>query len=229
MFWNTVAGIIQKDLIIERHTKQTTSIMLVFSLATAVLFNFALGAIALAVDLSAARNAAVGFLWSTILLAGTLGLNRSLSSEQDNQAMSALLMAPVDRAAIYVGKVVSLTTITLLVEAILVPVFTAFFNRPFYRPMVLLTMILGTIGFVSAGILVGSMSIQTRSSGVLLPVLLLPLTLPAVLSAATVTTAYMGVEMPAFADIRLPFSILIAYDILMLVAGVLTFHFVVEE
>ncbi len=143
--------------------------------------------------------------------------------------MAALLVAPVDRAAIYVGKTISLTLLTLLVEAILLPVFIAFFNRPFWQPMILLTLLLGTIGFVAAGILVGSMTVQSRAQSVLLPVLLLPLTLPSVLSAATVTSAYMGPASPAWSDISFPFALVIAYDTLMLIAGTLTYHFVVEE
>jgi heme exporter protein B len=194
-----------------------------------VVFNFALGAQAMSEDLSAARNAAVGFLWSTILLAGTLGLNRSLANEQENMAMSALLAAPVDRAAIYLGKVISLTIFLVAVEGILLPVFIAFFNRPFWRPIVLLTLVLGTLGFVAAGVLVGTMTVQSRGQSVLLPVLLMPLTLPSVLSAATVTASSLGPQPAAWSEIAFPFSLVIAYDIMMILAGILTYHFVVEE
>jgi len=216
-------------VVMERRTHQTISVMIVFSLTISVVFNFALGASALSTDLSAARNAAVGFLWSTVLLAGTLGLNRSLSLEQENQAMSALLLAPIDRAAIYLGKVISLTLFTILVEVVMVPIFIVFFNKPFWRPQVWGILILGTIGFVAAGILVGSMTVQSQSHGVLLPVLLLPLSLPAILAAATVTAAYMLPELPTWADVSFPTALVVAFDILMLVAGFLTYQFVVEE
>ena len=227
--WNTIRAIVWKDLTNEWRTRQTVSLMFVFSAATAVVFNFAFGARAMGADMSAARNSAGGFLWSTILLAGTLGLNRTLSQEEDGGAISALLMAPVDRMGIYLGKVASLTLLNLLAEAILLPLFIAFFNRPFWRPQVWGMMILGTIGFVSAGILVGTLTLQSKNRGVLLPVLLLPLTLPAIMMSATVAEAYMGTELPAFADIQFPLALVIAFDILMLVVGSLTFQFIVEE
>ena len=213
----------------ERHTRQILSVMLIFSLAVAVVFNFALGASAMSNDLAAARNASMGFLWSTILLAGTLGLNRTMSAEQENSALEGILVSPIDRSAVYLGKVLSTTLFTMIVEAILLPVFIVFFNRPFYRPPVWGMLFLGTLGFMAAGILVASMTSRTRSSSVLLPVLLLPLSLPAVMAAATATAAFMLAEMPAWADVAFPISLVIAFDVLMLTVGMLTFHFVVEE
>lgn len=228
-YLTAVWAIVWKDLTMERHTRQILSVMLIFSLAVAVVFNFALGASAMSSDLAAARNASMGFLWSTILLAGTLGLNRTLTAEQENFALEGILVSPVDRSAIYLGKVLSTTFFTLIVEAILLPVFIVFFNRPFYRPPVWGILFLGTLGFVAAGILVASMTSRSRSSSVLLPVLLLPLSLPSVMAAATATSAFMLAEMPAWGDVAFSISLVIAFDVLMLTAGLLTFHFVVEE
>jgi heme exporter protein B len=170
-FFAAVWAIVWKDLTTERHTRQMLSVMLVFSLTAVVVFNIALYS-----DLAAAREVATGFIWITILLAGTLGLNRSLTSELENHSLEAILVAPIDRSAIYLGKVVSVTTFTLLMEALLVPIFIVFFNQPFWRPQVLFILILGTVGYVAAGVLITSMSVQTRTREVLLPVLLLPLT-----------------------------------------------------
>jgi heme exporter protein B len=223
-FLASVWAIYWKDLTTERHTRQLLSVMLVFSLSAVVVYNFALYS-----DLSAARDVAPGFLWITILLAGTLGLNRSMAAEQENRSLEAILIAPVDRSAIYLGKVLSIATFTLLVEVILVPVFVVFFNQPFWRPGVWLILTLGTVGYVAAGVLVTSISIQTRSREVLLPVLLLPLTLPSVLAAASVTAALMAPELPPWSEIRFPIALVLAYDVFMLTAGFLTYHFVVEE
>ena len=208
----------------ERHTRQIVTIMLLFSLVSIIVFNFALEG-----ELEAARNVASGLLWVTILLAGTLGLNRSLASEQENRSLDAVLMAPVDRSAIYLGKVISITLFSLAMEAILIPLFIIFFNKPFWRPQVVLIVILGTIGYVAAGVLITTMSIQTRAREVLLPVLLLPLTLPSVLSAATAASAYMLPQPPLWSDVRFPIALVIAFDVLMLTAGFLTYHFVLEE
>ena len=223
-FLATVRAIVWKDLTMERHTKQTLSIMVVFSLAAVIVFNFALE-----LELDAARQVSTGLLWIVILLASTLGLNRSLASEQENRSMDAVLIAPVDRSAVYVGKVISVTLFVSALEAILIPLFIAFFNKPYWRPQVILIVILGTIGYVAAGVLVSSMSIQTRSRDVLLPVLLLPLSLPSALAAATAVSAYMLPEVPAWSEVQAPIALLIAFDVLMLTAGFLTYHYVVEE
>lgn len=223
-FVRTVASIVWKDIVMERHTRQTITIMVVFSLAAVIMFNFALE-----LKLDAARNVAAGLLWITILLAGTLGLNRSMATEQENRSMEAVLMAPVDRSALYLGKVISLNLFMFLLEAFLIPIFVAFSNKPFWRPQVILILMLGTIGYVAAGVLVSSMSIQTRSRDVLLPVLLLPLSLPSVLAAATATSAFMLPDLPTWNEVQTPIALVLAFDALMLTAGFLTYQYVVEE
>lgn len=223
-FMSAVWSIVWKDLTMERHTRQLLSVMLFFSLVTVVVYNFALYG-----DLAAAREVSAGLLWITILLAGTLGLNRSLMSEQENRSLEAILMAPIDRSAIYLGKVISVSAFTLLTELILVPIFIAFFNKPFWRPQVLLVLLLGTIGYVAVGVLVTSMSIQTRTKEVLLPVLLLPLSLPAVLAAAQITAAYTAPVLPEWSEVQFAFALVAVYAVLMLTAGFLTYQYVVEE
>jgi heme exporter protein B len=223
-FVTAVWAIVWKDLQIERHTRQTISIMVMFSVITVIMFNFALEA-----NLDAARNVSTGLLWATILLAGTLGLNRSLAIEQENQTMEAILIAPVPRNAIYLGKVISVTLFTLALEAILVLLFMVFFNKPMWRPVVLLVLLLGTIGYIAAGVIVTSMTIQTRSREVLLPVLLLPLSLPLVLPASMAVAAYMFPQPPVWGEVQSAVYIVVIYDILMLTAGFLTYHYVVES
>ena len=223
-FWAATWAIVWKDLQVEKHTRQTLSIMIMFSLVTVVMFNFALET-----NLDAARNVATGLLWATILLAGTLGLNRSLALERENQTIDALLMSPVDRNAIYAGKVISITIFVLLLELVLVLLFIIFFNKPVWRLPVLLVLFLGTIGYVAAGVLVTSMTIQTRSREVLLPVLLLPLSLPLVLPAATAVAAYMFPQTPPLSEVQSPIFLVIIYDLLMLVAGFSTYHYIVES
>ncbi len=223
-FLTAVLTIVWKDLRIEKHTRQTISVMVMFSVVTVIMFNFALEA-----DLAAVRNVATGLLWATILLAGTLGLNRSLAIERENQTIDAMLMAPIDRNAIYLGKLVSISLFSLALEAILVVMFIIFFDKPLWRPPVLLVLFLGTIGFVAAGVIVTSMTIQTRSREVLLPVLLLPLSLPLVLPAATAVAAYMFPHPPAWSDVQSAIYTVIIYDLLMITAGFLTYHYVVES
>jgi heme exporter protein B len=223
-FWLAVTAVVRKDLLIERHTGQTISVMVVFALAVVVTFNLALGG-----DLDAARNVSVGLLWATILLAGTLGLNRSFAAEEENHSFDALLLGPVDRSAIFLGKVISVSLLIFLLEAILIVVFTAFFNKPFYLPAVVLVLVLGTIGYVAAGVLVTSMAMQTRSRSVLIPVLLLPLTLPAVLAAASAMATILDTAVLVWDEVGFSLSLVVLFDVLMLAVGLVTYQFVVED
>jgi len=222
-FVTAVWAIVWKDLQIEKHTRQTVSLMVMFSLVTVVMFNFALET-----ELDAVRNVATGLLWATILLAGTLGLNRSLAIERENQNIDAILIAPIDRRAVYLAKVISVTIFTLLLELVLVFVFIIFFDKPFWKPVVLLVLFLGTIGYVAAGVLITSMTMQTRSKEVLLPILLLPLVLPLILPAATAVGESMVIE-PDLSIIRSMVSLVTAYDLVILATGFFAYHLVVES
>ncbi|MCZ7669820.1 MAG: heme exporter protein CcmB [Chloroflexi bacterium] len=141
--------IVWKDLRIERHTRQTVSVMVMFSVVTVIMFNFALEA-----NLDAARNVSTGLLWATILLAGTLGLNRSLALERENQTMDALLIAPVPRNAIYLGKVISITLFTLVLEAIFGAVIYDFLQQTDVAAGGAAHFVLGTVGYIAAGVIV---------------------------------------------------------------------------
>lgn len=230
-FLAAVWAVVWKDLRIEGRTRQTMSIMVMFSLATIIMFNFGLG-MAVNVNLDAGRNVSPALLWAVVLLAAILGLNRSLALDRENQVFDAQLIAPIPRNALYAGKVISISLFTLLLDLILAVLFTVFFNRPFYLPLVLLVLALGTIGYVAAGVLITSMTIQARTREVLLPVLLLPVSLPLVLPAAMATTTYINAAMlgeASWAAVRAPVLLVAAYDLLMLAVGFLTYRFVVES
>lgn len=230
-FLAAVWAVVWKDLRIEGRTRQTMSIMVMFSLATIIMFNFGLG-MAINVNLDAGRNVSPALLWAVVLLAAILGLNRSLALDREDQVFDAQLIAPIPRNALYAGKVISISLFTLLLDLILVVLFTVFFNRPFYLPLVLLVLALGTIGYVAAGVLITSMTIQARTREVLLPVLLLPVSLPLVLPAAMATTTYINAAMlgeASWAAVRAPVLLVAAYDLLMLAVGFLTYRFVVES
>jgi heme exporter protein B len=226
-FWAAVWAVVWKDLRIEGRTRQTISVMVMFSLATIIMFNFALGA-----SLDAAREVATGLLWAVVLLAAILGLNRSLALDRENQVFDALLIAPIPRAALYAGKVISVSLFTLLLDLILVVLFTVFFNQPFYLAPVILVLFLGTIGYIAAGVLITTMTIQTRAREVLLPVLLLPLSLPLVLPAALATATFVSAAAfggATWDEVQSPVLLVLAYDLVMLAVGFVTFPFVVES
>lgn len=223
-FWAHLSALVWKDLRIELRTKQSVGIMLMFAIVAVVTFNFALE-----VNLAAVREVAGGLLWVTILLAGTLGLNRSFAAEVDNRPLDATLVAPIERSTLYLAKVVSVSLFLLAVELVLVPIFIAFSNKPFWQPPVLALIVLGSIGYVAAGVLVSSMTVQTRANYVLVPVLLLPLSLPVVLAASIGMSQFMVPNPPPFSEVSGTFALVIAYDLLMLTAGIFTYNYVVEE
>ena len=225
-FVSVVWAVVWKDLRIEGRTRQIISIMVMFSVATVIMFNFALG-----FSLDAARGVATGLLWAIVLLAATLGLNRSLSLDRENRVFDAMLIAPIPRTAIYLGKVSSVSLFTFLLDAILIILFTVFFNQPFYLLPVIFILFLGTIGYIAAGVIITSMTIQARTREVLLPVLLLPLSLPLVLPAALATAIFVSAEAfggATWAEVQGPVSLVLAYDLVMLTAGVVAYRFVVE-
>lgn len=223
IFWRQVWAVAWKDLVLERRTRQSLTTMLVFSIVSVVTFNFALDA-----DLSAARSVSLGLLWVVIWLAGTLGLNRSFSAETESRALDAILISPIPRNAIFFGKLFSLLLTLLVTEIILIPLFVILFNKPFYRPALLLVLFLGTVGYVAAGVFVGSMAAQTRSSYFLIPVMLLPLTLPVVLAASAVSAETLQVN-PDYSLVATPLILILIYDVIMLGFGYLFYTYVVEE
>jgi heme exporter protein B len=226
-FLALVWAVVWKDLRMEGRTRQIVSIMVMFSVATIIMFNFALG-----LSLDAARGVSTGLLWAIVLLAATLGLNRSLSLDRENRVFDAILIAPIPRTAIYLGKVISISLFSFLLDAILIVLFTVFFNQPFYLWPVIVVLFLGTIGYIAAGVIITSMTIQTRTREVLLPVLLLPLSLPLVLPAALATATYVSAAAlggATWAEVQGPISLVLAYDLVMLTVGVMTYRFVVES
>lgn len=220
--WRPVSAILWKDLVSEIRSKELLSAMLVFALIVVVVFNFA---VELRADL--ARQTAVGFLWITILFSGILGLNRSISREKDRGCLDGLLLAPVDRGAIFVGKMVGNLLFILAVEVAVVPLFVILFDLPLFDPLLLVILVLGTVGFAGVGTLLSAMAAYTRARDVLLPIVLLPVTIPLVLAA--VRASRLILEDQGFSNVVPWAGMLLAYDLIMLAVSYLAFDHVVEE
>jgi heme exporter protein B len=217
-----VWAIVQKDLVAELRSRELISSMGAFAVLVILLFAFAF-------DLRVAKAGTVapGALWSVIAFAGLLGLGRTLSAEIDRGVFDALLLAPVDRSAIFFGKAVGIILFMFIVEAVILPLFVIFFNLPFWQPAIILIVILGTIGYGSVGTLLSTMAANTRLREVLLPVLLLPIALPALLAAVKCTAGALDAR--PFEEWSNWFGLLIAFDLVMLGASFLVYDFVVEE
>jgi heme exporter protein B len=221
-FLRAVAAITWKDLAAELRSRELLSAMLVFSLLVILIFNFALE-----LDIATRRSVTAGVLWTTFAFAGTLGLNRSMAVEKDRGCLDGLLLAPVDRSAIYFGKVLSNLAFMLIVEAIVLPVYSILYNLNLFQPGLLLVILLGSIGYTAVGTLLSSMAVQTRTRDVLLPILLFPVAVPILIAAVKASGGYLtGAGM----DGILPWlNLLIAYDVIFIAIAFMVFDYVVEE
>lgn len=221
-FIKAVAAVVWKDLRAEFRSRELFSAMLVFSLLIILIFNFALE-----LDIQTRQSVTAGVLWATFAFAGTLGLNRSMAIEKDRGCLDGLLLAPVDRSAIYFGKMLSNLAFMLIVEIIVLPVYSVLYNVNLFHPGLLLVILLGSIGYVAVGTLLAAMSVQTRTRDILLPILLFPVVIPVLLAAVKASGGFLtGAD---FAEILLPLNLLIAYDIIFIAVAFMVFDSVVEE
>jgi heme exporter protein B len=220
--WKATFAIVRKDLAAELRSFELVSAMLVFSLLVIIIFNFALE-----LDVKVRQSVTAGVLWTTFAFAGTLGLNRSMSTEKDRGCMDGLLLAPVDRSAIYFGKALSNLVFMLIVEALVLPVYSMLYNINLFRFDLLGVILLGSIGYTAVGTLLSAMSVQTRTREVLLPILLFPVAIPVLLAAVKASGGLLaGAE---FSEVLTPLNILIVYDIVFIAVAFMVFDYVVEE
>ena len=221
-FLRKIGAIVAKDVTAELHTRELISAMLVFSVLALLVFSLAL-------DMRGpvARAAAPGVLWATVAFASTLGLSRSLAREQQTGCIDGLLLAPVERSAIYFGKALGNLVFTLVVEVGLLPLASVLFDVSLLRPAVLLVTALGTVGYVAVGTLLAAIAVNTRAREVLLPILLLPLAVPVLVSAVQATSGL--VEGAALADVGGSVRLLVVYDLVIVAVSMVAFGYVLED
>jgi heme exporter protein B len=221
-YLRAVGAVIWKDLSAELRSREMLSAMLVFSLLVILIFNFALE-----LDVRTRETLTSGILWVTFAFAGTLGLNRSMAIEKDRGCLDGLLLAPVDRSAIYFGKMLGNLVFMLIVAAIVLPVYSLLYNVNLFDPGLILVILLGSFGYVVVGTLLASMAVQTRTRDLLLPILLFPVILPVLIPAVKASSGFLlGVEIE---EIMPWLNLLIAYDVIFLAVSFMVFDFVVEE
>ncbi|MDI3341582.1 MAG: heme exporter protein CcmB [Sphaerobacter sp.] len=216
-----IAAVAWKDLLSEIRTKEMFGGMAVFALLTIITFNFAF-------DLTGVDRAAsgAGALWVAVSFAAMLGLGRSIAMERDRGSLDGLLLCPVDRGVLYLGKLLSNLTFILVVEVVTVPVFGALYDLPIYRPTLLLALFLGTVGFAAVGTLFAVMASTTRAREILFPVLLFPVSVPVVI--ATVRAASLTLT-GNLGEIARWLNLLVGFDVLFLKLAFLVFDRIVEE
>jgi len=221
-YLRAVGAILWKDIAAELRSRELLGSMLVFALLVILIFNFALE-----LDVRVRQTVTAGVLWVTFAFAGTLGLNRSMAIEKDRGCLDGLLLAPVDRSALYFGKVLSNLLFMIIVEAIILPLYSLLYNVNLFQPGLIIVVLLGSIGYVVVGTLLSAMAVQARTRDILLPILLFPVVLPVLIAAVRATTGVLrGLPLE---DYQAWINLLIAYDVIFLGVAIVTFDYVVEE
>jgi heme exporter protein B len=217
-------AILHKDLLLELRSKEIITSMLVFSLIVIAVFNFIFDP-----GSDQIRTTAPGILWIAIIFASNLGLSRSFAREHENAFMQGLLLCPVDRSLIYIAKVIGNVIFISIVQIISLPIMVVLFDLHIgaaFFPL-LLILFLGTMGFAGIGTIFSTISANTKSREVMLPILLFPVAIPIIL-AATKSTSYL-LNGRDFTEIWSWVRILIGFDIVFLVICFILYEYVLEE
>jgi heme exporter protein CcmB len=224
-FLTAVWLVTRKDLLIEVRSREILYTTLFFAVSCVLVFAFSFVRQGRAME-----DAAAGILWIAIAFSGTLALGRAFERERQSETLRALLMAPIPRPALYVGKLVGILLLLGAVEAIMVPLIALLFQAPLFREPLLMFGLLaaGTIGFGAVGTLFAAMLVRARSRDVLLPVLLYPITVPVIIAGVRGTSALLQADM----DIpmaRAWLSMLGFFDVVFVTLALWTFEPVMTE
>lgn len=212
-----------KDLLLEVRRRESLVTMFFFGTLMLFVFHFAFE-----IPAERAAEMAPGLLWLAFLFTGTLGLTQLFQAERENHCLDALLLSPLDRAALYLAKVTFNLLLMLLVEIIVLPLFWVLFNLDFWRllPTLFLVVFLGTVGFCVLGTLFAAVTMRARARELLLPLILFPLMIPVILATIRSMEIILrtGDLVEAYAWLRL----LVGFDVIFLTAGFLIFEWVIE-
>lgn len=221
----TALTILRKDLRIELRTKESVPAMTLFTVTVFVLFHFGLDRDALEGDLAS------GVLWVTLLLAAVIGVSRLFAVEREQGGIDGLLLAPVDRTALWLAKAAALFLYLCLLELVALPAFALFLLGPGLLPAlpILIPLLLAVnVGLAAIGALVSALAAETRAHELIVPLLLLPLVVPLLISAASATEPLLrGDQAPE--DLGRWLGLLSLYDVVFVLIAVAVFDFLLDD
>jgi heme exporter protein B len=223
--WPTVGALLRKELLVELRTLESVPGMSLFAVATFVLFHFALNRSSVEGDLAA------GILWVTLLFAAILGVNRLFVADADQGGFDGFLLAPVDRSAMFLSKVLTLLAFLIVLELVAVPAFALLLlGSPLgpALPGLLASLALGDVGVAVIGTLVAAMAVRTRARDLLGPLLALPLFVPIVIGGARATAPLLVVVHPGTPALRWLLTLGL-YDLLFGLIAFALFDFLLED
>ncbi|NMB55163.1 MAG: ABC transporter permease [Leptolinea sp.] len=222
MYFTSLGAVLGKDLAAEWRSRELISGMLVFAILILFIFNFALE-----LDPHTSAGLSSGILWVTLIFSGTTGLNRSMISEKDRGSLDGLLLAPVDRSAIFFGKVLANWIFMILTAAVLLPLYGLLFSVNLLNFGLISIIVIGTAGYALTGTLLAALALPSRTHDLLLPVLLFPVIVPLLLACVKASSGFL--QGYSCAELQPWLALLIAYDIIFLVLGWFFFEPLMEE
>lgn len=216
----------RKDLVVEARSRELVYTTLFFALACVLIFAFG----GFVREGRPIGDAGAGILWVALTFSGTLALGRAFERERQGETLRALVMAPVERSAVYLGKLLALVLLMAGIEIVLVPIVGLLFDAPLGRsPLMLLALLVtGTIGFAAVGTLFAAMLVRAHSRDVLLPILLYPVAVPVVIAGVQGTSAIFAPE-PSLVLARMWLGLLIFFDAVFVTVALWTFEPVMTE
>jgi heme exporter protein CcmB len=212
--------VVRKDLTVEIRSLEIVSTTLFFAVTVVLVFSFGLIKEGRAPD-----DVAAAILWIAIAFAGTLALGRTFDRERQNETLRALLLAPADRPALYVGKLAGIVLLLALVELLLVMLVGLLFQAPVFSSPLMLAGLLatGTVGYAAVGTLFAAMLVRARSRDVLLPIMLYPITIPVMIAGVRGTAAIFQAA-PDHAIAQFWLGLLFFFDVVFLTLALWTFE-----
>jgi len=217
--------ILRKDLLLELRTKESVPAMTLFTITVYVLFHFGLDRNSLDGDVAS------GVLWVTLLLAAVIGVTRLFAAEREQGGIDALLLAPVDRTALFVAKASALFLFLVVVELVALPAYDLLLLGPGLGgtlPELPAILLLGNVGIAAVGALVAALAAETRTRELIVPLMLLPLLVPLLISCAQATEPLMRSEQGP-EDLGRWLGLLTLYDVVFVLVSVAVFDFLLED
>jgi heme exporter protein B len=216
-------AVLRKDVLLEARSRSNVNAIIFFAGMALLVFSFALGP-----NRAHLQTAAAGVLWMALIFSGVLAFGRISQIEAENGAFEGLLLTAQNRSAVYLGKMLGASVVMLLVEVVLVPVMAVLYDLDLSAgvPILIAACLLGTIGFAAVGALYGAMTMSLRVREVLLPLLLLPVTVPILLGAVKATGVALN---GGHGDVAVWLELLAAFDVVFVTAGLMLFEYAVGE
>lgn len=219
-----LAAILSKDLRSELRTMRSLPAMVLFAVTTFVIFRFGLDRTQLSGSLAS------GVLWATILFAAILGINRLFVAEREEGGFDAIRLAPIDRTVVFAAKAASLVVYLLVLELVAVPVFGVFFldSAAALAPLCAV-ILLADIGLAATGALISSMAVNSGARDLLVPLVLLPLSIPLMIAATGASEPLFAASGVGYEKFGTWLAMLALYDLVFVLIGYAVFDFLLED